>query len=71
MPLSDPQLQGWAALPGPEVSVADTVRAFTSFAPVFGQGLDPDLAASIEAALTDIRLLGILPAAQLRLTSQT
>ena len=71
MPLSDPQLQGWAGLPGPQVPVAQTVRAFTGFAPVFGAGLAPAAVAQVERALADIRAVGILPAAQLRLAART
>ena len=71
MPLSDPQLQGWLGLPAPDVPVAETVRAFTGFAPVFGAGLDPDVSAGIAAALTDIRTLGVLPAAQRHLSART
>ncbi len=69
MPLSDPQLQGWPGLPGPHVSVADTVRAFVGFAPVFGTGQGAGLASALDAALTDIRNLGVLPAAQTRLAA--
>ena len=75
MPLSDPQLQGWADLPGPQVPVAETVHAFIGFAPVFGAGpgagLGADFQAQLHAALADIRTLGVLPAAQLRLTKRT
>ncbi len=71
MPLSDPQLQGWSGLPGPQVSVADTVAAFLGFVPVFGGGVDPSVTATLEAALTDIRNLGALPAAQLRLNARS
>ena len=71
MPLSDPQVQAWAGLPGRDVPVAGTVRAFVNFAPVFGAGLSPDVTRSIEAALTDIRTLGVLPAARLRLAART
>lgn len=71
MPLSDPQLQDWSNLPGPEVAVAVTVDAFTAFAPVFGAGVSPDVVASIVAGLADIRNLGVLPAAQLRLAAAT
>ena len=71
MPLNDPQLLGWAGLPGPQVPVAATVRAFATFAQVFGAGLAPEAVALIESALTDIRAVGILPAAQLRLAAGT
>ena len=69
MPLSDPQLQGWADLPGPEASVAETVRAFMGFDPVFGPDFAQDLAAPLEMALADIRNLGVLSAARLRLAT--
>ena len=69
MPLSDPPLQAWAGLPGPQVSVADTVRGFLGHAPVFGTGLGPELAVAVETALADIRSLGILPAARKRLAA--
>jgi fructuronate reductase len=71
MPLSDPQLLAWAGLPGHEASVAATVQAFAGFAPVFGAGLGPEVIKLIETALTDIRTLGVLPAAKLRLAART
>ncbi len=71
MPLSDPQLQGWSDLPGPEASVGETVRAFAGFAAVFGTDSSADITASLEAALADIRNLGVLPAAQMCLAAKT
>jgi fructuronate reductase len=70
MPLSDPQLQGWPGLPGADVPVAETVRAFLGFAPVFGSGLGPDIAPALETALSDIRNMGVLPAAQMHLAAK-
>ena len=70
MPLSDPPLQSWAGLPGPQVSVAESVRAFLGFAPVFGAGLGRALAADVEIALTDIRAQGVLAAAEKRLAAR-
>jgi fructuronate reductase len=69
MPLSDPQLQGWADLPGPEVPVDRTVQAFAAFAPVFGRGPDPAVMAGIGAALADIRASGMIEAARRRLAA--
>ena len=71
MALTDPQLQVWAALPRREASVAQTVRAFVNFAPVFGSGPGPDISPALETALADIRTLGVLPAARLRLAAKT
>ena len=70
MPLSDPQLQSWSGLPGAGVPVADTVRAFLGFLQVFGSGSGLDIVPALEAALADIRNLGILPAAQMRLAAK-
>lgn len=70
MPLSDPQLQNWPGLPGAGVSAAETVRAFLGFCAVFGSGLRPNIAAEVEASLTDIRNMGVLPAAQMHLTAK-
>lgn len=70
MPLSDPQLLSWSGLPGAGVPVADTVRAFVGFSAVFGSGSGPDIAPALEAALADIRKIGILPAAQMRLAAK-
>ncbi|MGQ0564334.1 MAG: mannitol dehydrogenase family protein [Gemmobacter sp.] len=71
MPLSDPPLQGWTGLPGPDLPVDQTVRAFAGFAPVFGPGLEADLAAGVAAALADMRLHGIRAAATRRLATLT
>jgi hypothetical protein len=69
MPMNDPRLQAWSARPGPNASALDTVRAFTSHEPVFGQqGLDPASFIFVQEALSDIRKLGLLPAAVLRLS---
>jgi fructuronate reductase len=69
MPMNDPRLQAWSARPGPDASALDTVRAFTSHEPVFGQqGLDPASTLFLQQALSDIRKLGLLPAAALRLS---
>ena len=69
MPLNDPQLQGWSNRPGRDVSVLDTVRAFAGFEPVFGpQGMDPASLTSLHVALTDIRTLGMVQAARLRMS---
>ena len=67
LPLSDPQMQSWAGLPGPEVPVAETARAFVDFAPVFGDLTSPALVAGLAAALADIQRLGVIDAARLRL----
>jgi fructuronate reductase len=67
MALSDPQLESWSGFPGSGIPVAETVRAFLGFAQVFGSGLGADIAQALEAALADIRDLGILPAAQMHL----
>lgn len=67
MPLSDPQLLAWANRPGPEVPPAETVRAVVRFRPVFGPGLDDETIAAITSALHDIRRLGVLEAARIRL----
>jgi fructuronate reductase len=69
MPLTDPQLQAWAGLPGPEASPADTVAAFTGLKPVFGEGLPPEVVGTITSALTDIRRMGVLQAARQHLTA--
>jgi fructuronate reductase len=69
MPMSDPQLQGWSGLPGAEVPVADTVRAYLGLSSVFGLGLGAYLAPALETALADIRNFGVLPAAQMRLAA--
>lgn len=69
LPLFDPQLQEWSNLPGLNVPVADTLRAFVALQPVFGSGLDPNAMAAMEASLTDIRHLGILQAARQHLSS--
>ncbi len=68
MPLSDPQLQAWAGLPGRDASPAATVQAFLSLRSVFGAGIGPDFATALATDLADIRDLGILPAAKMRLT---
>ena len=71
MPLTDPQLQAWSGRPGSQVSVPDTVRAFVAFEAVFGtQGLGASDTTALQSALADIRNLGVLPAAQLRLSSR-
>jgi fructuronate reductase len=70
MPLSDPQLQNWTGLPGADVSAAETVRAFLGFSAVFGSGLGPDIAEALEASLSDIRNMGVLPAAQMHLAAK-
>ncbi len=70
MPLSDPQLKNWPECPGSGVPVAETVRAFLGFAQVFGSGLGADIAHALEAALADIRDLGILPAAQMHMAAK-
>ncbi len=67
MPLSDPQLQGWSDLPAAGVPVADTVRAYLGLSSVFGLGLGEYIAPALETALADIRALGVLPAAKMRL----
>jgi fructuronate reductase len=68
MPLSDPQLQAWNAMPGLDVPVAETVRAFLAFQPVFSTGLDPHATAAVGVALSDIRQLGVLEAARRHLS---
>jgi hypothetical protein len=69
MPMNDPHLQNWSAKPRPDASALDTVRAYTSHEPVFGpQGLDPASTLFLQEALSDIRKLGLLPAAALRLS---
>lgn len=68
LPLSDPQLQGWAGLPGPATPVAETARAFASFAPVFGGLTDPAFVDGIAAALGEIRQFGVIAAARRCLT---
>ena len=70
MPLSDPQLKNWPECPGSGVPVAETVRAFLGFAQVVGSGLGADIAHALEAALADIRDLGILPAAQMHMAAK-
>lgn len=67
LPLSDPQLQGWTTLPGPETPVAETARAFAHFAPVFGDLTSPALVAGLASALADIQRVGVIEAARLRL----
>ncbi len=69
MPLSDPQLQGWSDLPAAGVPVADTVRAYLGLSSVFGLGLGEYIAPALETALADIRALGVLPAAKVRLNA--
>ena len=69
MPLSDPQLQGWSDLPAAGVPVADTVRAYLGLSSVFGLGLGEHIAPALETALADIRALGVLPAAKMRLNA--
>lgn len=67
LPLSDPQMQGWAGLPGPDTPAAETARAFADFAPVFGDLTSPAFVAGLATALTDIQRLGVIEAARLRL----
>ncbi len=71
MSMPDPQLQAWSGLPGAGVPVADTVRAYLGFSPVFGLGLSPDIAPALESALADIRTFGVLPAARMRLATKS
>jgi fructuronate reductase len=69
MPLLDPQIQSWTAMPGLDVPVADMIRAFSAFQPVFGAGLDPRATAAIEAAFASIRRLGVIDAARQHLST--
>jgi fructuronate reductase len=71
MPMSDPQLHGWSGLPGAGLPVADTVRAYLGLTSVFGLGLADYLAPVLETALADIRGIGVLAAAQMRLAAQS
>lgn len=66
LPLSDPPVQHWSDRPGREVPAADAVRAWAGFAPLFGAQPMPDMA-GVAAALQDIRSLGVLQAARMRL----
>ncbi len=69
MPLSDPQLQAWPGLPGPQVPVAETARAFLGLGSVFAAGLGEDFAAALQRNLADIRTVGVLPAAKMSLSA--
>ena len=71
MPLSDPQLQNWTGLPEADSSAAETVRAFLGFSAVFGSEFGQDIATALETSLTDIRNMGVLPAAQMHLAAKS
>jgi fructuronate reductase len=64
MPVNDPQIDGWAARPGPGAAVEDTVSAFLALTPVFGPDLsqDRDFAREVSKCLSAIRRDGVLQA---------
>ncbi len=66
MTLADPPLRGRAGMPGPQTPDAEIVRAFAGFAAVIAT-VDAGFAGGSATARTDIRPIGIRPAAPLRL----